>query len=129
MSGTASSLLGLSLLVVTGLALEFAGPSGRGTSTAAQVLSAAMRCLPGRVLVLGAWLWLGVHFLARYGVRPVRVQVNLFSTARAGAATPSRPLSAGRPIGREVVALFQRDAQPKGAERGDSCDAGQVLGT
>ncbi len=65
MSGTASSLLGLSLLVVTGLALEFAGRSGRGTSTAGQVLSAAMRCLPGRVLVLGAWLWLGVHFLAR----------------------------------------------------------------
>ena len=65
MSGSASSLLGLSLLLVTGLALELAGRSGRGTSTAGQVLSTAMRGLPGRVLVLGAWLWLGVHFLAR----------------------------------------------------------------
>lgn len=65
MRGSASSLLGLSLLLVTGLALELAGRSGRGPSTAGQVLSAAMRSLPGRVLVLGAWLWLGVHFLAR----------------------------------------------------------------
>ncbi len=65
MSGSASSLLGLSLLIVTGLALELAGRSGRGTSTAGQAVSAAMRSLSGRILVLSAWLWLGVHFLAR----------------------------------------------------------------
>ena len=65
MSGSASSLLGLSLLIVSGLALELAGRSGRGTPAAGQVISAAMRGLPGRILVLGAWLWLGVHFLAR----------------------------------------------------------------
>jgi hypothetical protein len=29
------------------------------------VLGAAMRTVPGRVAVLVAWLWLGVHFLAR----------------------------------------------------------------
>ena len=65
MSGSASSLLGLSLIIVTGLALELAGRSGCGTSTAGQGVSAAMRSLPGRILVLSAWLWLGVHFLGR----------------------------------------------------------------
>ena len=30
-----------------------------------QALGAAMRTVPGRVTVLVAWLWLGVHFLAR----------------------------------------------------------------
>jgi len=30
-----------------------------------QALGAAMRTVPGRVAVLLAWLWLGVHFLAR----------------------------------------------------------------
>ena len=33
--------------------------------SAGQVLGAAMRTVPGRVAVLVAWLWLGVHFLAR----------------------------------------------------------------
>ena len=65
MSGSASSLLCLSLLLVTGLALELAGRSGRGTATTGQAVGAAMRTAPGRVLVLAAWLWLGVHFLAR----------------------------------------------------------------
>ena len=32
---------------------------------APQVLAAAMRSAPGRVLVLTGWLWVGVHFLAR----------------------------------------------------------------
>jgi hypothetical protein len=65
MSGSAASVLGWSLLLVAGLALELSGRLRPGSAAAAQVVAAAMRTTPGRVLVLGAWLWLGVHFLAR----------------------------------------------------------------
>ena len=37
----------------------------RPHSAAGQAVGAAMRTVPGRVAVLLAWLWLGVHFLAR----------------------------------------------------------------
>ncbi len=43
-----------------------APPGARpGRASAAQALAAAMRTTPGRVAVLLAWAWLGVHFLAR----------------------------------------------------------------
>ena len=65
MSGSAGGVLGWSLLLVTGLALEIAGRLRPGAATAGQAVAAAMRAAPGRVVVLAAWLWLGVHFLAR----------------------------------------------------------------
>jgi hypothetical protein len=43
-----------------------APPGARpGRATAGQALAAAMRTTPGRVAVLLAWAWLGLHFLAR----------------------------------------------------------------
>ena len=65
MSGTTASVLVLALLVVTGLALEASARRGHDRATAAQAVAAAMRATPGRALVLTAWVWLGVHFLAR----------------------------------------------------------------
>ena len=65
MTGTVLSLLGWSLVLLSGLALELAGRLRSDVPTAAQVLSAATRTTPGRVVVLATWLWLGVHFLAR----------------------------------------------------------------
>ncbi len=65
MSGTTVALLGFAALLLSGLALEVAGRRRQGPATAAQVLAATMRTAPGRVSVLAAWVWLGVHFLAR----------------------------------------------------------------
>lgn len=53
------------VLLLAALALEVAARCGAGPATAAQAVGAAMRTTPGRVAVLLAWLWLGVHFLAR----------------------------------------------------------------
>ncbi len=68
MSGTAVSLSGFTALLVTGLALEVAArrrPGGSAVATAGQAITSAMRTTLGRLAVLTAWLWLGVHFLAR----------------------------------------------------------------
>ncbi len=42
-----------------------AAPPLPGRATAGRALAAALRTTPGRVAVLLAWAWLGVHFLAR----------------------------------------------------------------
>ena len=52
----------LLLVVVVDLAYRRAD---RRDATLTAVLTAAMRTLPGRLLVLAAWLWIGWHFLAR----------------------------------------------------------------
>jgi hypothetical protein len=79
MSGSTVSVIALAALLVTGMFLECSARRGhdRGprestsrrrrvpTATAGQSLGAAMRTTPGRALVLAAWIWLGVHFLAR----------------------------------------------------------------
>lgn len=64
-SGSTASLLGFAALLVTGLALEVANRFRAGPATAARALTAAMATTPGRVVVLVAWVWLGVHVLAR----------------------------------------------------------------
>ena len=67
MTSAAVSLLGFAALLVAGLALEMTArrrPAGT-VATAGESLSAAMRTTPGRTAVLAAWIWLGVHFLAR----------------------------------------------------------------
>jgi hypothetical protein len=56
---------GVAVLLLAALVLEVAARCGTGPATAAQSLAAAMRSLPGRVVVLVAWACLGVHFLAR----------------------------------------------------------------
>jgi hypothetical protein len=65
MTGAALSIAGLAVLGAAGLALQLVARSGRRRPTAGQALAAAMRSTPGRAAVLLAWVWLGVHFLAR----------------------------------------------------------------
>jgi hypothetical protein len=65
MSGSTVSVIALLALLVTGVALEWSARRGHDGATAAQALGAAMRTTPGRAAVLTAWIWIGVHFLAR----------------------------------------------------------------
>ena len=65
MSGTTVSIVGVVCLIVGGLALEACARRGLGPATAGRALSAAMRTGYGRAIVLLAWVWIGVHFLAR----------------------------------------------------------------
>ena len=65
MTGAAVTVTGVVCLLVGGLALEACARRGVGPSTAGRALSAAMRTASGRAIVFLAWLWLGVHFLAR----------------------------------------------------------------
>jgi hypothetical protein len=65
MSGGTASVVALALLVIAGLAMELSARFGHDRATAAQAVASAMRSTPGRVIVLTAWVWLGVHFLAR----------------------------------------------------------------
>jgi hypothetical protein len=65
MSGSAVCAVALTLLSVSGLALELSARRGDDRATVAQALGAAMRTTPGRAIVLAAWVWIGVHFLAR----------------------------------------------------------------
>jgi hypothetical protein len=64
-SGTPASAAGFAVLLVAALTLQVAGRRREDRVTAGQALAAAMRTTPGRATVLVAWLWLGVHFLAR----------------------------------------------------------------
>jgi uncharacterized protein DUF6186 len=59
------TVAGVAVLLVAALVLEAAARRGAGPATAGEALAAAMRTTPGRVAVLLAWVWLGVHFLAR----------------------------------------------------------------
>jgi uncharacterized protein DUF6186 len=63
--GTAVSVVVLVSLLVGGLALELSARRRDDRATAAQAVGAVMRTTAGRVVVLAAWVWLGVHFLAR----------------------------------------------------------------
>lgn len=60
-----TAAVGFAVLLLAAVALEVAARRGAGPATAARAVGAAMRTTPGRVAVLLAWLWLGVHFLAR----------------------------------------------------------------
>lgn len=64
-SGVLASVVGVVCLIVGGLALESCARLGLGPATAGRALSAAMRTGYGRAIVFLAWLWIGVHFLAR----------------------------------------------------------------
>jgi Family of unknown function (DUF6186) len=52
----------LALAVATDL---FARRAGSGVRPLSITLAAALRSRGGRIVVFGAWLWLGWHFLAR----------------------------------------------------------------
>ncbi|MGY1780687.1 DUF6186 family protein [Geodermatophilus sp. SYSU D01036] len=65
MTGTAGSVTAVVLLLAAGLSLEVSARRRGSPAPLAQALGAAMRTTPGRLTVLLAWAWLGVHFLAR----------------------------------------------------------------
>lgn len=65
MTGLCVSVAGFAALLMAGAALEVAARHGSGTASGPRTLAAAMRTTSGRVVVLAAWLWSGVHFLAR----------------------------------------------------------------
>jgi hypothetical protein len=52
----------LALVLIANLLAQRAGSRVRPLG---ETLAAALRTPAGRVLVFGAWLWLGWHFLAR----------------------------------------------------------------
>ena len=60
-----TGVVGFAVLLVTALALEAAARHGARPATVHEAVGAAMRTTPGRVAVLLAWAWLGVHLLAR----------------------------------------------------------------
>jgi len=64
-SGTATSVVVVALLLVSGAALELSARRDPDRVTAGQAIGAAMGTTPGRVAVLVVWAWVGVHFLAR----------------------------------------------------------------
>lgn len=65
MTGTGTSLAVVALLALLAAVVEIRARRGRGPATAAEAVTAAMRTTPGRLIVLAAWVWVGVHFLAR----------------------------------------------------------------
>jgi hypothetical protein len=65
MSGAPVTIVGVVCLILSGLALEVCARRGLGPATASRALGGAMRTAYGRAIVFLAWLWMGVHFLAR----------------------------------------------------------------
>ncbi|MEV4627912.1 DUF6186 family protein [Micromonospora sp. NPDC049523] len=66
MTARAVLVVGFALIIGAMVLVDLAGR--RPNSTVAPLgsaLIAAMRSGTGRVIVLGAWLWMGWHFLAR----------------------------------------------------------------
>ena len=59
------SLLGFAALVLAGVALEVSARLRGRPATVSRAVAAAMRTTTGRAAVLAAWIWLGVHVLAR----------------------------------------------------------------
>ena len=54
------------LLILTGVALEAAGRfEGSRVPSLGSLLGSVMRTRSGRVGLLAAWLWIGLHFFAR----------------------------------------------------------------
>jgi hypothetical protein len=53
-------------IVLVAVAIDlFARRPGSGVQPLSATLAAALRSRGGRVVVFGAWLWIGWHFLAR----------------------------------------------------------------
>jgi len=60
------TLLCYVLIVLAGVALEFAGSRGGSRiPTLSTVVGRITRTRSGRVGILAGWAWLGMHFLAR----------------------------------------------------------------
>jgi uncharacterized protein DUF6186 len=59
------TVLGFLLVFFAGVSLEMLARRTRRIPTIAEVLSRAMRSRTGRIGVLVAWAWVGLHFFAR----------------------------------------------------------------
>ncbi len=60
------TIAGYALVVALALVLQVAAWSGRGdVQTLGTVLSRVMRHRAGRIGIVAAWAWLGMHFFAR----------------------------------------------------------------
>jgi hypothetical protein len=65
-SPRAAVIAGFAAMLVVAIVTDLvARRPGSGVRPLAATLTAALRTRGGRVVVLGAWLWLGWHFLAR----------------------------------------------------------------
>ena len=59
-------IVGFAALLALAVLIDLvARRAGSGVRPISATITAAMRSRGGRVVVLGAWLWLGWHFLAR----------------------------------------------------------------
>ena len=66
MTPRAAIMAGFAAILVLVIATDlFARRPGSGVQPLSVALAAALRPRAGRIVVLGAWLWLGWHFLAR----------------------------------------------------------------
>lgn len=66
MTPRAAIIAGFAAIVALAVAVDLgARRAGSGVRPLSGTLAAGLRSRAGRVVVLGAWLWLGWHFLAR----------------------------------------------------------------
>jgi hypothetical protein len=66
MSSHSASVAVYVFLAALGVLLQFLSlRRGSGIPSLGNLLTRVMRTRPGRVGVLAAWLWLGLHFFAR----------------------------------------------------------------
>jgi len=61
----AVTLAGYAVLAVAVLTLQVVAVLGRRTATIGQALGPLTRSLPGRLMALGAWMWVGWHLFVR----------------------------------------------------------------
>ncbi len=60
------TVLGYAVILLAGISLELLARTGRtAIPTLSELLSRATRVRSGRVAVIAAWAWLGLHFFAR----------------------------------------------------------------
>jgi hypothetical protein len=59
------TLVGYAALVVAIVAYQLVGLLGRRTPTLGEALEPLRRSLAGRIVLAGAWLWLGWHLFVR----------------------------------------------------------------
>ena len=66
MTPRAAIIAGFAAILVLALVVDlYARRAGSGVRPLSATLTAALRSRGGRIVVFGAWLWLGWHFLAR----------------------------------------------------------------
>jgi hypothetical protein len=66
MTPRAIIIAGFAAILALAIAVDlYARRAGSGVRPFSATLAAALRSPGGRIVVFGAWLWLGWHFLAR----------------------------------------------------------------